>query len=149
MVVDLANTGFAFAAEWYWRIVEDDGAFGAAAARACLLPLARLAHGSFTIDAITASADDDVVDFRLQGTPISLPVGSRNPRASADRFVIDLNRELRAVDHAFALVVPRRYELRGVLLPRPALADHAYNRFVLAPSDRTGWRRVARGTTDL
>jgi hypothetical protein len=149
MVVDLASTGFAFAAEWYWRIVEDDGTFGAAAARACLLPLARLAHGSFAIDTITTSADDRVVDFRLQGTPIALEVGVRNPRASADRFVIDLNRWLRAVDHAFALVVPRRYELRGVLLPHPALADHAHNRFVLAPSDRTGWRRLARGTTNL
>jgi hypothetical protein len=147
MVVDLATTGFAFASEWYWRIVEDDGAFGAAAARACLVPLARLACGSFVLDEIVASADDRVVSLRLDGAPIAIELHAGTARAAADHFVIDLNRHLRAVDHAFALVAPRRYELRGVLLPRSVLADHANDRFVIAPSDRSGWRRIARGTT--
>lgn len=149
-VLDLASVGFAFAAEWYWRIVEGDGTFGASAARACLLPLARLAeqaHASFAIDDVAASADDRVVSFRLDSAPIAIALAAGNARGAADRFVGDLNRHLWTVDHAFALVVPRRYELRGVLLPRSALVDHVHNSLVIAPSDRLGWRRLARGTT--
>jgi hypothetical protein len=146
--MDLASAGFAFGAEWYWRIVETDGAFGARAARACLLPLARLAQDRFAIEDIVADHGDRIVRFRLDGAPIAIAVEIARPRFAADRFVIDLNRHLRRLDHAFALVVPRRYELRGVLLPRSALADHARDPFVIAPSDRTTWRRFARGTTN-
>jgi hypothetical protein len=141
MALDLASTGFAFHPEWYWRIVENDGEFGAAAARACLVPLARLAHGRFVLDDIAISDDDRRVTLRLDGAPVALDVGVAPPRAAADRFVIDLNRHLRAFHHAFALVVPKRYQLRGALLPRSALADHARDSFVIAPSDRTTWRR--------
>lgn len=148
MAVDLANAGFAFDAEWYWRIVETDGAFGAAAARACLVPLARLAHGRFVIDEIVADPGDRLVEFRLEGEPIAIEVGAVKAWSAADRFICELNRHLRAVDHTFALVVPRRYQLRGVLLPRSALADHARDPLVIAPSDRSGWRRLARGTTN-
>lgn len=146
--MDLASAGFAFGAEWYWRIVETEGAFGARAARACLLPLAGLARGRFALDDIVADDGDRIVRFRLEGVPIALAVALDRPRFAADRFVIDLNRLLRRLDHAFALVVPRRYELRGVLLPRSALADHARDPLVIAPSDRTTWRRFARGTTN-
>jgi hypothetical protein len=149
MAVDLANVGFAFGADWYWRIVEGDGTFGATAARACLLPLARLADGQFVLDDITASADDRSIALRLDGTAITIGVAIHDPRAAADRFVIDLNHHLSAVDHAFALVVPRRYQLRGVLLPGKALADHARDPFVIAPSDRTTWHRFARGSIIL
>ena len=148
MGVDLANVGFAFGADWYWRIVENAGGFGAAAACACLIPLARLARGSFEIDSIAARADDRVVELRLEGAAIAIEVGVHQARAAADRFVIELNRHLRDVDHAFALVVPRRYQLRGVLLERAALADHARDPFVLAPTDRTTWCRLAHDTTD-
>jgi hypothetical protein len=149
MAVDLANVGFAFGAEWYWRIVEGDGTFGAAAARACLMPLSRLARGRFVLDAITASPDDRSIELRIDGAPVAIDVGLERPRAAADRFVIDLNHHLRAVDHAFVLVVPRRYQLRGALLPRADLADHARDPFVLAPSDRTSWRRLVLGGADL
>jgi len=147
MGIDLANAGFAFAAEWYWRIVESDGTFGASCARARLLPIARLARDRFVLDDIVAT-DEHVVEFRLDGTPIAIDVEVTRPRIAADRFVIDLNRHLRRLDHAFALVVPRRYQLRGVLLPRSVLADHIRDPFVILPSDRTGWRRFARGTTN-
>jgi hypothetical protein len=146
--MNLASAGFAFGAEWYWRIVETDGTFGARAARACLLPLARLAQDRFVLEDIVAEQDDRIVRFRLDGVPIALAVGIAPARYAADRFVIDLNLHLRRLGHAFALVVPRRYELRGVLLPRSALADHARDPLVLAPSDRTAWRRFARGTTN-
>jgi len=148
MAVDLANAGFAFDAEWYWRIVETDGAFGAIAARACLLPLARLARGQFALDQIVVDPADRIVEFRLEGEPIAIEVGAVRAWSAADRFVSELNRHLRAVDYTFALVVPRRYQLRGVLLPRSALADHARDPLVIAPSDRTSWRRLARGTTN-
>jgi len=135
-MVDLAVVGFAFGADWYWRIVENAGAFGATGARACLIPLARLARGLFVVDDIAARPDDRAVDLRINGTAIAIDVGIDDARVSADRFVTALNRHLRAVDHAFALVVPRRYQLRGVLLPRAVLADHKRDPFVLAPSDR-------------
>jgi len=147
MAIDLATTGFAFQPDWYWRIVESDGTFGATAARACLIPLGKLAHDRFVLDEVTAHPDNRVIQFRLNGAEIALEVGIWCARASADRFVIDLNRHLREVDHAFALVVPRRYELRGVLLPRAALADHKHDPFVIAPSHRVGWRRLASSTT--
>jgi hypothetical protein len=147
MGIDLANTGFAFDAEWYWRIIEANGSFGATAARAFLLPIARLAQPRFALDAIALDGDHRV-RFRIDGKPIAIDVAVVRARSAADRFVIDLNQYLRAVGHAFALVVPRRYELRGVLLPRAVLADHARDPLVIAPSDRTTWRRFARGTTN-
>lgn len=147
MAIDLASAGFAFEPDWYWRIVESDGTFGASAARTCLLLLAKLAQGRFALDAITADPDDRIVRFRLDGSPIAIEVGTWCARSSADRFVIDLNWHLRRVDHAFMLVVPRRYELRGVLLPRAALADHRHDPLVIAPSHRVGWRRLASSTT--
>jgi hypothetical protein len=145
-MVDLASVGFAFHADWYWRIVENAGTFGAAAARACLVPLAKLADGRFVLDGIAITDDDRAIALRLNGAPITIAVGIEQARNAADRFVIELNVHLCAVDHAFALVVPRRYQLRGVLLPRAVLADHARDRYVIAPSDRTTWRRYARGT---
>ena len=148
MAIDLTSAGFAFEPDWYWRIVEGDGTFGATAARACLIPLGKLAHGRFVLDAITADADDQIVRFRLDGAAIAIAVGIWSPRTSADRFVIDLNRHLRPLDHAFALVVPRRYELRGVLLPRSILADHNRDPLVIAPTVRPGWRRFASGTSN-
>jgi hypothetical protein len=146
MAIDLASAGFPFESDWYWRIVEGDGTFGATAARACLLPLGKLAHDRFVLDDITADPNDQIIQFRINSTPVAIEVGIWSPRASADRFVIDLNRHLREVDHAFALVVPRRYELRGVLLPRSILAEYDRNPFVIAPSVRPGWRRFASGT---
>ena len=130
--MDLTSAGFAFDPDWYWRIVEGDGTFGATAARACLIPLGKLAHGRFMLDEIRTDADDRLVHFRIDGTAI----------------VIELNRHLRAVDHAFALVVPRRFELRGVLLPRSILADHSRDPQVIAPTVRPGWRRFASGTSN-
>jgi hypothetical protein len=149
MGIDLANAGFAFRPEWYWRIVEADGTFGASAARACLLPLSQLARGRFSLADIEVTSDDRFVQFRIEETPITLQVGVSQPRLAADRFVVDLNRYLRKVGHLFALVVPRRYQLRGVLLPRSSVADHVLDPFVFAPSDRTAWPRFARGTTNL
>ena len=146
MATDLANAGFAFGPDWYWRIVESDGTFGANAARMCLLPLGKLAQGRFALDEITADPDERFVRFRLDGSPVAIEVGIWCARTSADRFVIDLNWHLRRVDHAFALVVPRRYELRGVLLPRSLLAEYDRNPYVIAPSVRPGWRRFATGT---
>jgi hypothetical protein len=147
MAMDLASAGFAFEADWYWRIVESDGTFGASAACTCLIQLGKLAQGRFALDEVTADPDDRIVRFRLDGAPIAIEVGVWCARTSADHFVIDLNWHLRRVDHAFMLVVPRRYELRGVLVPCTALADHWHDPVVIAPSHRVGRRRFASGTT--
>jgi hypothetical protein len=147
MGLDLASAGFAFRAEWYWRIAEGDGVFDPFAARACLVPVARLAAGRFVIDAIGADPIARTLELSLDGNHHIIPIVGGPARVAADHFVTALNELLAKYDVAFALVIPRRYELRGVLLPRSTLADHARDPLVLAPSDRTAWRRFARGTT--
>lgn len=144
MSMDLASAGFAFEAEWYWRIFEGDDGFDAASARGVLLPISRLAGQQFTLDEISADDEARVVRFHLAGEPVQIAMSSSRARIAADRFVIDLNRHLAGVDHAFVLVVPRRYQLRGVLLSRAALAEHARDPRMIMPSDR----RLAHGTLD-
>ena len=146
MGLDLASAGFAFRAEWYWRIAEGDGVFDPFAARACLVPIAHLAADRFVIDAIVADPLARTLAFTLEAERHAIAIARGPARVAADHFVTALNELLATYDVAFALVIPRRYELRGVLLPRSALADHARDPLVLAPSDRTSWRRFARGT---
>jgi len=108
--------------EWYWRIFEGDATFGdvpgRAAARDFLYPLAGLAKGRFTIDQITVDGDGDGVQFRAAGHPIAI----RCRGLRVERFVEAINRGFAEakLELAFAIVESRRYELRGVLVPRGA-----------------------------
>ncbi len=147
MGIDLASAGFAFRSEWYWRIAEGDGEFDPFAARACLMPIAQLAGQRFVIENIVADPLAFTLAFTLDGERVEIAIARGPARAAADHFVTALNAWLAKHDVAFALVIPRRYELRGVLLPRSALAELVRDPLVLAPSDRRAWRRFARGTT--
>lgn len=141
MTLELERRGFAIENEWYWRITENAQTFDAAGAmRDFLAPLARMAK-DIAISELTVAGDE--VRFTLAGEPIAIriPPGSHD-RLAINHFVGDLNRELSSMHLAFALVVPRRYELRGVLLAEHELAELAGNPVLLMPSGRPSWRSI-------
>lgn len=118
------GAGFVLESEWYWRIFEGSAAFdeapGATAARDFLSPLAALARGRFALEAIAVDADGDGVHFRIADQPVAI----RCRGLRIDRFIAAINQSLAAarIDLSFAIVESRRYELRGVLVPRPGAA---------------------------
>ena len=124
--------GFVLESEWYWRIFEGDARFddapGKTAARDFLQPLAGLAKGRFALDEIAVDPDGDGVQFRVADRPVAI----RCRGLRIEQFVASINVALAAaeLDVRFAIVESRRYELRGVLVPR----------------DETVRCRVARGT---
>ena len=134
--------GFAIENEWYWRISENAQTFDAtAAARDFLSPLARLAKDTLAITDV--ATDGNEVRYVLGGEPnaIRIAPGSHD-RVAINHFVGDLNRELSRTHHAFALVAPRRYELRGVLLTEDELARLAGDPMLLIPSGRPSWKSI-------
>ncbi len=145
MGIDLAATGFVLPAHWYWDLFEGGTTITEApaehATRELLAPLARSAKGRFAIDAIAADADGGGVQFVVADHPAAIRFATgASDRVLVDRFVGALNLSLARVKHAFAIVVPRRYEVRGVLIPADELAALARDPSVRMPSDREPWR---------
>jgi hypothetical protein len=136
----LGQRGFAIENEWYWRISENAQSFEVTAAvRDFLGPLARVAKDTVSITQITSGGDE--VSFVLADEAVTIKLASgTHDRVALNHFVGDLNRALSASRHAFALVSPRRYELRGVLLACDELAQLAGDPMVLIPSSRPSWR---------
>lgn len=134
--MNLVAAGFAIENEWYWRINENAQSFDVTAAvRDFLAPLARHAKGKVAIRDI--AADLDSVSFTLGETPVSIKIAVNLPdRSTINQFVGDLNRALADTGFAFALVVPRRYELRGVLLTQGELASLLGKSELLMPKIR-------------
>ena len=135
---DLARAGFAIENEWYWRITENAQTFDVVAAvRDFLAPLARFARGRLAIADIATDVDE--LSFLLGDLPVAIAIhaGVRD-RAAVNQFVTDLDRAFAEAGTAerFALVVPRRYELRGVLVSEHELFALAGSPVLLAPS---GW----------
>ena len=142
-VLDLADQGFVIETEWYWRISDGAGVFSArTAARDLLHPLAWFARDRFAIDAIAVDGDNEAVRFAVAGVPSEIRIEPGCDRERVERFVTALNRALAAADvrHTFALAVPRRYELRGVLLADDQRAQVAGEPWWLAPANRSDWR---------
>jgi hypothetical protein len=127
--------GFVIDSEWYWRIFEGEPAFGdaagATAARDFLRPLAWLARDHVAIDEIEVDPDGDGVRFRIGARAFA--VRCRGVRV--ERFVDAINASLAEAESevAFAIVESRRYELRGVLVPRTELALRRFARGTLPP----------------
>jgi len=144
--VDLGTRGFVIENEWYWRINENARTFDAASAvRDFLTPLARSAKETVALTALVA--DGAEVRFSLGDRAISIEIsGTAHDRIAVSHFVADLNRELAPLQRAFALVVPRRYELRGVLLTEEELGSLAGNPVMLVPSGRASWRSIQAPT---
>ena len=140
--MDLARIGFAIENEWYWKITEGAQTFDAVAAvRDFLAPLARHAKGKVAITEIASEVDE--VRFAIGDTTFSIRlfVGA-NDRITLNHFVSDVDRALHAAKtgYQFALVVARRYELRGVLLTDDEFAMLGGNSALLVPPARPSWR---------
>lgn len=138
---NLEHRGFAVENEWYWRITENAQTFDVtAAARDFLAPLSRLTKDTVAITDVTTAGDE--VRFALAGEPAAIRIApGSHDRVAINHFVGDLNRVLSPTHHAFALVVPRRYELRGVLLTDEELSALAGNSILLVPSGRSSSAR--------
>ncbi len=136
----LEQRGFVIENEWYWRITENAQTFEAVAAvRDFMAPLARLAKG--TVDITDLTSEGAEVHFNLAGEAVAIRIApGTHDRVAINHFVGDLNRLLSPTHHAFALVAPRRYELRGVLLTDDELTALAGNSMMLVPSGRPSWR---------
>lgn len=139
----LGHPGFAIQNEWYWKLTEHATTLGATAAvRDFLAPLARLAAGRFEIDELAVDDDDRGVRLRVAQVPFAIRLANGSDRVAINHLVDDVNRALLQAElgQAFALVVPRRYELRGVLLTDAALAALTGDPMLLVPSMRPSWR---------
>lgn len=144
MAVELART-FLIENEWYWRITENATSFTAqAAVRDFLQPLAKLARTRFEIDDIVADEDDRGLAFRIKTSTTQLRLGSGGDRAIVNNLIGDINRALAIGEtgYAMALIVPRRYELRGALFTEDELAALLGDPIVLVPTTRASWRSI-------
>jgi hypothetical protein len=144
MAVELART-FLIENEWYWRITENATSFTAqAAVRDFLQPLAKVAKGRFVLADMLADGDDRGLAFRINDSTTQIRLGSGGDRAVVNNFVGDINRALAIAEtgYALALIVPRRYELRGALFTEDELAALLGDPIVLVPTTRASWRSI-------
>lgn len=144
MAVELART-FLIENEWYWRITENATSFTAqAAVRDFLQPLAKVASGRFAVEDMVADGDDRGLSFRINTSTTQIRLGSGGDRAVVNNFVGDINRALAIAEtgYALALIVPRRYELRGALFTEDELAALLGDPIVLVPTTRASWRSI-------
>lgn len=140
--MNLAAAGFVIESEWYWRITENAQSFDVAAAvRDFIAPLARHAKGKFAITEIAADLDE--VCFMLGETQVVIKISAGvSDRVAINHFISDLNLAIASTGFAFALVAPRRYELRGVLLTETELASIAGTSALLVPTARSVSRTI-------
>ena len=145
MKLDLSRLGFVIENEWYWKITENAQSFDVTSAvRDFLAPLARHAKDKLALTEIAADLNE--VQFVLAGEPVAVKITANlHDRIAVNHFVGDLNRALSRLHLAFALVAPRRYELRGVLLTEDELASLAGDPMLLVPSARPSWRDIPTG----
>jgi len=140
--IDLTRVGFVIENEWYWKITENAQSFDVASAvRDFLAPLARHAKDRLALTDIAADLAE--VRFAVKGEPVAIQIAAGlHDRVAINHFVGDINRAIAGTGYAFALVVPRRYELRGVLLADADLASLAGSAALLIPSSRPSWRAI-------
>lgn len=142
MGIDLTRVGFVIENEWYWKITENAQSFDVVTAvRDFLAPLAR--HAKDRVLLTDIAADLGEVRFAVKGETVAIKINAgMHDRVALNHFVGDINRSLAGTGYAFALVVPRRYELRGVLLTEEDLTSLAGSPALLIPSSRPSWRAI-------
>ncbi|HEY5922850.1 MAG TPA: hypothetical protein VIV11_14325 [Kofleriaceae bacterium] len=143
MAVELTRAGFVIENEWYWKLTEGAQTFDAASGvRDFLAPLARHAKAKLAITELACEVDE--VRFALGEVVHSIKIfAGVSDRAAVNRFVGDVDRALSGTGYQLALVVPRRYELRGVLLTDEELRGLAGNPVLLAPVARASSPKLA------
>ena len=132
--MELTRVGFVIENEWYWKITEGAKTFDAVAAvRDFLAPLARHARGKLAITDIASEVDE--VRVQLGDVACSIRIyASESDRVAVNHFIADLDRALAGSAYQFALVIARRYELRGVLLTDEELRALASDPALIAPT---------------
>ena len=79
----------------------------------------------------------------LGETPVAIKVSvGLADRVAINHFIGDLNRAIARTGFAFALVAPRRYELRGVLLTESELRRSPAIRQLLVPTARSSSKPI-------
>jgi hypothetical protein len=124
--------------EWYWRITESTGTLALEEAmRDFVRPLMR--------------SLDRGVEIVIEGAEIAIRFAAHHgriavapnvsDRVAVNHLIADLDRMLAGAQlaQAFALVVPRRYELAGVLLDKAELDRLWGDPRLLVPSSRASW----------
>jgi hypothetical protein len=140
MGLDLART-FLIENEWYWRINEAASSLTVSAAlRDFVTPLLRMLNQG------EARPTDGGFELVLGETVIPIALAQNaTDKIALNQLVGDINRAfaLAKLGRAFALLVPRRYELRGALLTEEELAALGGNSVLLIPSSRPSWRTMS------
>jgi len=134
----LGRAGFVIENEWYWRLTEGATTLDATAAvRDFLAPLARIVTAMRDLVAAPGR-----VTFVIGERPFAIDLVRAADRIAMNALVGDVNRAFAAAELGltFALVVPNRFELRGVAMPEAELAALAGDPVVLIPSTRPSWR---------
>lgn len=145
MVVPAAQT-FLIENEWYWRIQEAGTSLTAdAVVRDFLAPLLRLLRSH--VDPADAMLHPDGRGIALQlgaHTSAIQVTANATDRIAVNHLVADVNRALATAElgHAFVLIVPRRYELRGALVSDDELTRLAGHPTLLVPSSRPSSRSI-------
>ncbi|MEP6862169.1 MAG: hypothetical protein ABJE66_16210 [Deltaproteobacteria bacterium] len=133
---------FWIANEWYWRITENTGTLTLEeAARDFVRPLMRLLDRG--VEVVIEGAG---LAIRFGTHHVRLPVATNvSDRVAVDHLIADLDRMLATAQLAqtFAIVVPRRYELCGVLLAKAELDRLWGDPRLLVPSSRALVERVS------
>jgi hypothetical protein len=144
MALDLSRTRV-IENEWYWRINEGAQSLTVEAAlRDFVLPLLKLLKQG-EVRAVEGGFElvlgESVSTIALTSTATD--------KIALNHLVGDLNRalSLAQVAQAFALVVPRRYELRGALLDESELAALSGKPELLMRSSRPSWKQMPAQTT--
>ena len=124
--------------EWYWRITENATTLTLEeAARDFVRPLMRLLdHGA------EVALDGAELAIRFATHHGRIAVASHvTDRVALGHLIADLDRMLAGAQlaQAFAIVVPRRYELCGVLLASHELDRLWGDPMLLVPSSRSSW----------
>lgn len=124
--------------EWYWRITENTTTLTLEdALRDFAKPLVALADRAARVDVAGAE-----LAIELGGQITRIPVASElRARVAINHLISDLNRMLAAAERhqAFAIAIPRRYELCGVLLSDAELDRLWGDPVLLVPSSRRSW----------
>ena len=143
MPVDLSRT-WVIENEWYWRINEGSQTLTVEAAlRDFVQPLLKLLKQGEV--RIVESGFELVIGETTTTIAITQ---SATDKIALNHLVGDLNRalSLAKLSPAFALVVPRRDELRGAVLDESELAALAGKPELLMPSSRPSWKQMPAQT---
>ncbi len=130
--------------DWYWKINEGSQSITVEdALRDFVRPLMKIVNQG---EVRPIDGGFELV-FGEHVTPIVLAQNATD-KIVLNHLVGDINRAfvLAKLDRAFALVVPRRYELRGAVLTDAQLSALSGKPELLMPSARPSWREMPAQT---